>query len=75
MNSGQKRGRILTALAWLTAGLIAGCASDRARTTSHPTIGTDLRQAPRGTTTGPAGFGVDLVSHPPATLKGRQSGR
>jgi hypothetical protein len=68
MNAVQTRRNTLTAAAWRAAGLVAGCASDRAETASHSTLGTDLRQVPRGTTTGPAGFGVDLVSYPPAVI-------
>lgn len=39
-----------------------GCASDRQAAQSS-TLGTDMLRAPKGTTIGPAGFGIDLVDY------------
>jgi hypothetical protein len=67
------RARLFVALATVTlAGTSAGCASapSTAPGTSHggsgfPTIGTDLRKAPRGQTVPPTALGVDMVDCSP----------
>ena len=63
----RRRGLVVLGLVLFSLG---GCARDRGLEPGTgslgpdtSTIGQDMRQAPRGSSIPPAGFGVDLVNH------------